>query len=749
MSDTSSKLDSRLVASGLISAAELAKCRAALEDSADDTRFLEMLQKTNRLTKWQVSQFQAGKYQGFFLDQYKLLEPLGRGGMGSVLRAEDTQTGRVVAVKVLTKKRATGASLRRFRREAEATLKIRHEHLVRTLAFGQHDERHYLVMELVEGTNLAKYVERQKQLSVDVAARVGYEVAQALECAARHGIVHRDVKPQNILLTRDGKAKLADLGLAKYFGDVGSDSHSLTETGCFLGTVDYMSPEQAEDAKRADVRSDIYSLGCTLYHCLTGHVPFPEETSVKKIMAHRELDPRPIADLNPSVPPRFAELVVQRMLAKRPSDRFQTHGEVVSALKIWATGEPDVGSLSVLGDLIDDDCPAGDVCVMPPTRPSRPTHSSDALPRVGPHWARSGPSFRISPTAIGLGVLVLVLLGIVWVLRQPAGPSLATGSARSEGTGQTTDAVPKLPSSNPAVPNLGDRVDDRLSPRRGGSPADLGQLAGGSGPQPGQTTVGTERAGDIRTPTPGPDIGPGGGMPAGAGARPGTSTALRTDGEDRAAESVRQAHQQVHAMLDKYPQDLPGYRVVCSRLIASDAPRVETTAVAAELAWVCALGPGGTSDYSVPLRLAGESFQLNRQSPRVCEYLTAYGAVLFRAGRPGEAQQAFLNAMATNRAGALFGMRDPIRAEAANVPSAGTPYDWAWLAMAEHSLKRPDEARARYQEARRWFDRANRPTPRSNVRVPLNPQQLADLKVLLREAAGRTGMALGAKEVRP
>jgi eukaryotic-like serine/threonine-protein kinase len=339
MAQLKNPLAERALALGLIGAADLKRGRAELGAGADDARLLEWLVKQGLLTKWQAAQLEAGRTQNLNLAHYRLLAPLGAGGMGSVYRALDTKLNRQVAVKVLPPRQATPQAISRFRREAFVALQMRHDNVVTSFELAQHGTVHFLVMELVDGRSLSAHLAKQGRLNVREAARIGHEVAIALEHAHEQGIIHRDIKPSNILLSRDGHVKVADMGLAKFFGPQAQDGGPETRTGQFMGTIDYCSPEQAVDAKRADIRSDIYSLGCTLYHCLTGEPPFAEGTEVQRIMAHIELLPSSIRLKNHDVPPAFAELIEKRMLAKDPGDRFQTPAEAAQVLAPWVKGE--------------------------------------------------------------------------------------------------------------------------------------------------------------------------------------------------------------------------------------------------------------------------------------------------------------------------------------------------------------------------------------------------------------------------
>ncbi len=362
MSRVESSVDERLVASGLVGEERFSQCRAELPKDADNATVLKHFVKQAVVTSWQAAQLQAGRVKGFFLGPYKLLAPLGAGGMGKVFQAADTRLDkRRVAIKVLSAQSANRAAVQRFRQEAETSLQLQHPNIVRTFELGQHKAINYLVMELVEGPNLGQYLAKRGQLTVEQTAHIGLQVAKALEYANDVGIIHRDIKPSNILLFGKLQAKLADMGLAKFFSGKPEDDGAMTRTGAFMGTTDYCSPEQAEDAKRASEASDIYSLGCTLYHCLTGAAPFSGGTEVQKIVAHREKEPVRIEVHNPEVPEKFADLIHHHMLAKRPADRFLSTSDLVAALRQWAPGDASGASEingSVLASLLEAEATA-------------------------------------------------------------------------------------------------------------------------------------------------------------------------------------------------------------------------------------------------------------------------------------------------------------------------------------------------------------------------------------------------------
>ncbi len=260
--------------------------------------------------------------------KYRFVRELGRGGMGVVYLAEQTLMGRRVAVKVISPAvLAHPDALPRFQSEVRAAAKLDHPNIVRAYDAEQVGGLHLLVMEYVEGTNLADLVQRKGPLPLAHACHFIRQAALGLQHAFEQGMVHRDIKPHNLMVTPKGQVKILDFGLARL--RVGG--RGLTEMGSFMGTPEYVSPEQAADARTADTRADLYSLGCTLYFLLTGRPPFPEDTAVKTILAHIEKEPAPVQELRPDVPAELSA-VVTRLLAKDPAQRYQQPVEVARAL---------------------------------------------------------------------------------------------------------------------------------------------------------------------------------------------------------------------------------------------------------------------------------------------------------------------------------------------------------------------------------------------------------------------------------
>lgn len=271
------------------------------------------------------------------LGDYDIIEHIGRGGMGSVYRAVHRRMDRMVALKVLRPEIRDDPRLRlRFEREMRVAARLSHPNIVQAYDARVDDGLYYLIMEFVDGSNLDVLVKRDGPLSVARSVDIIIQAARGLSAAHQRGVTHRDIKPGNLLLDRAGTVKILDMGLARYeSAPVEATPHTeLTTTGLILGTAAYMAPEQARNMKNADVRSDIYSLGCTLFFLLTGRPPYRGETVVETILAHsNESLPSLASAANGKVIPNALENIFRRMLAKRPQDRFQTMDEIILELE--------------------------------------------------------------------------------------------------------------------------------------------------------------------------------------------------------------------------------------------------------------------------------------------------------------------------------------------------------------------------------------------------------------------------------
>ncbi len=294
--------------------------------------------------------------------RYRVLGPIGSGGMGAVYKAEHLFMERAVALKVVGRElTADPALVARFVREVKAAARLVHPNIVHAYDADQAGGVHFLVMEYVEGQSLDKVVRERGPLPAAEACDYVRQAALGLQHAHEQGMVHRDVKPHNLMLTPDGRVKVLDFGLARFALEAlppasraadGGGRASLTQAGAVMGTPDYIAPEQARDARAADGRADIYSLGFTLYFLLSGRVPFPDESSFAKIIAHLERSPRPLGELRRDLPAGLLR-AVERMTAKDPAKRYQTPAEAAAALAPFAGRParkrwPAVAALSVV-----------------------------------------------------------------------------------------------------------------------------------------------------------------------------------------------------------------------------------------------------------------------------------------------------------------------------------------------------------------------------------------------------------------
>jgi serine/threonine protein kinase len=287
------------------------------------------------LTFFQAEQFMHGRWRRFTIGKYKVLEHIGSGGMGSVYLCEHKFMRRRAAIKVLpAAKAADPSALERFYREARAVAALDHPNIVRAYDVDVEENLHYLVMEYVDGSSLIEIVKKVGPIS---HIRIAHYISQsALGLQHAHeaaNLVHRDIKPGNIIVDRNGAVKVLDLGLARFFKD---EDDMLTKKfdENVLGTADYLAPEQVLDSHSVDIRADVYSLGATAYYCLTGLTPFGEGTVSQKLIWHQTRKPKSILSIRPDMPPSFVA-VIEKMMAKNPADRYQTPADVAVALKPW------------------------------------------------------------------------------------------------------------------------------------------------------------------------------------------------------------------------------------------------------------------------------------------------------------------------------------------------------------------------------------------------------------------------------
>jgi len=338
--------------SGLLDSEQLQSAmRAAPPDCQVVSEALaEHLVKAGKLSRYQAQKLLQGAVVGLVLGPYQILSPLGKGGMGTVYLARDSRDLKLVALKILPPKKAREQQryLARFQREMDLSQRVSHPHLAQTLEAGNFQDVNYIAMEYIPGRNLYRLVTQEGPLTLPRAALLFAEIANGLDHAHLRGLIHRDLKPSNVLITPNDHAKVLDLGLALIQGELPTDRAVVGGQGYVVGTMDYIAPEQADDAAKVDARSDIYSLGCVLYFALTGRPPFPGGDTRQKITRHRTQEPIPIPELNPSIPPAFAKFL-GRLMAKNPEDRPASCDAVRVELLKWATGE-SVPPMDVQGD---------------------------------------------------------------------------------------------------------------------------------------------------------------------------------------------------------------------------------------------------------------------------------------------------------------------------------------------------------------------------------------------------------------
>lgn len=319
---------------------KLLECKQQLEDRfpTDTDAVAEFLVQTGLITPWHCEKLFDGKYKGFFLGRYKLLGHLGTGGMSSVYLAEHVVMRRKVAIKVLPKRRLKDASyLARFQLEAQAFGRLDDPNIARAYDIANEGDNHYIVMEYVRGKDLQTIVQERGPLPYDEAARIVAQAARGLQHAHDNGLIHRDVKPANLVIDSNGVVKILDLGLALVADDEMS-SLTIQHNENVLGTADYLAPEQALNSHDVDARADVYGLGGTLYFALTGHAPFPDGTLAQRIAKHQSQMPAEIRRDRPDCPSELADVCV-RMLRKKPEERFGSCHEVANVLQEWLASD--------------------------------------------------------------------------------------------------------------------------------------------------------------------------------------------------------------------------------------------------------------------------------------------------------------------------------------------------------------------------------------------------------------------------
>jgi len=322
--------------------AMFARWQQEAKDAAGNlAQFTSWMVANKYVTEYQAQLLARGHADGFFLNEYKILDRVGKGRMAGVYKAQH-KLGQIVAIKVLPPSKAQDPHLLgRFQREARLALRLKHPNIVRTFQTGCAEGLHYIVMEYLEGETLEEVLVRRGKLPPVEAVRLVYQALEGLQHIHTQGLVHRDLKPANMMLvgstpdsTLRATLKLLDIGLARTLFDETIGEENLTSEGVVLGTPDYMAPEQARDPRTIDIRADIYSLGCVLYHLLTGQPPFPDTNIINQMIRHATEAPKPLKAFNPAVPEGLQQ-IVNWMMAKDPAQRYPTPERAAQALQVF------------------------------------------------------------------------------------------------------------------------------------------------------------------------------------------------------------------------------------------------------------------------------------------------------------------------------------------------------------------------------------------------------------------------------
>jgi len=356
--------------SGLLTSKQFRKVVEQTQGVSRGRHIARALIEAGALTRFQAEHLLLGRTDGFFFGTYRILDQVGQGGMGRVYKALHQTMNRVVALKVLSPGMVkTRMAQKMFLREVQAAAQLQHPNIVTAYDAGQIDERHYLAMEYVDGPNLDQLVREHGPLPIGQSCDIIRQAAHGLEAAHELGMVHRDIKPANLLIQRakdnpaDCVVKILDFGLARVgamaSGEAGSQT-LVTKENTVMGTPDFLSPEQARNLHNVDIRSDLYSLGCTLYYLLTAQVPYPGGSALEKLLRHGNEPARSIESVRPDVPPAVAS-IVRKLMAKNPDERFQNPEELALTLIPFAESSPPSWNDAARGRHLSPDTPTPSV----------------------------------------------------------------------------------------------------------------------------------------------------------------------------------------------------------------------------------------------------------------------------------------------------------------------------------------------------------------------------------------------------
>jgi serine/threonine protein kinase len=466
--------------SKLLKPEEFAAVQRLAKEAADPAELAKNLVRKGTLTRWQAGQLLAGRSK-CTVGKYKLLELLGRGGMGSVYLGEHVMMNRRVALKIIPRHIGKDpAGLERFLAEARIIASLDHPNVVQAYSVDNEGDQYYLVMEYVEGLDLARLVEAEGPL--DCASAVDYirQAADGLAHAHARNMVHCDIKPSNLIVNPQGVVKILDMGLARLMSQekLGGNASEIDER--ILGSVDYMSPEQALHTADFNHRADIYSLGCTLYFLLTGHAPFPEGTLPERILKHQTQEPQSISSQRSDVPQSLIE-ICQKMMSKRPSARYQTADELSQVLAAWRPGEKRVQRVLQLKKAEPaDELPSPDLlgadlselfrkgmgmsATTPLVTRKPPSRADNLPPALRPFF--STPQRTVLTACISAAVVILLAVAVIMFAGKNP-PTVVEGPREVSNTTENPgDNGPqaKKPDTEEREPNKGPKTGEETPP---------------------------------------------------------------------------------------------------------------------------------------------------------------------------------------------------------------------------------------------------------------------------------------------
>lgn len=454
--DTAEDFYAVLEKSSLLTEEQFADAWLAAEQGKGPKAIAKALVQKDLLTRWQAGQLLAGR-SSFFLGKYKLIEPIGRGGMGSVFLGQHTTMNRPVALKILSRQVGKDpASLERFLDEARAVAALDHPNIVQAYSVDHDADRYYLVMEYIDGRDLKRLVETEGLPDYETAADYIRQAADGLAHGHGRNMIHCDVKPSNLLVNHQGVVKIVDMGLARLNGREQEEVNGQGER--ILGSVDYLAPEQALESSDFDHRADIYSLGCTLYFLLTGHPPFPEGTLSERIVKHQMRQPRRIRRERRDAPAGLVN-ICEKMMAKRPEDRFQSAEEVSRVLAEWQLAEPKPKRIVPLKTAQPLEEPAGGrlraINLEAEPQPTAAAGAGKDAPRKLSGFLQSRRRRIAALVVAGLAAATVAAATAVWLL----GPALAPPDHDQTQAGpKTAGAEKNAPADRRSTPS--DKPED-------------------------------------------------------------------------------------------------------------------------------------------------------------------------------------------------------------------------------------------------------------------------------------------------